>query len=326
MKGVFTVLLALGFAANTAAAQGKCKSIDPSVSDAWCMANCSHSPVNCPTAFCSCSSEPTPPPPPPPPLPTLPTPPPRARVDKVESYATDAPRALSFEDDDHPGRPDCCENSKSGDYTQNCKPTQSCVYDIVDNKLVYGHYQGTCSCFHAGYVIPGSPPVPVPSRIDTCMDNKCVAGTPPGWAWSCQDPDNFGVCGAMASTTYPSWATQAGCLAAPACAPDPSPSPHGDDSSYGGIVGGIFAGVVVGAAALLFVRKRRAARSSSSLPADAGAAAKMQQGLSMQSANPVGPGIPVIADATAAGKVAPCSSCGASSTGAAFCSTCGTKA
>ena len=127
----------------------------------------------------------------------------------------------------------------------------------------------------------------------------------------------------------------------PAPAPPPTPAPSsGSGSNTGGIVGGVFAGVVVGAAALLFVRKRRAARSSSSLPVDAGAAAKVQghsTPLEHTSANPAGieleptssnpiVGIPVTADASAAGKAAPCSSCGAASTGQQFCATCGAKA
>jgi hypothetical protein len=121
--------------------------------------------------------------------------------------------------------------------------------------------------------------------------------------------------------------------------PAPPPS-SGSGSNTGGIVGGVFAGVVVSAAALLFVRKRRAARSSSSLPVDAGAAAKVQghsTPLEHTSANPAGieleptssnpiVGIPVTADASAAGKAAPCSSCGAASTGQQFCATCGAKA
>ena len=122
--------------------------------------------------------------------------------------------------------------------------------------------------------------------------------------------------------------------------PTPAPAPgSGSGSSTGGIVGGVFAGVIVGAAALLFVRKRRADRSCSSLPVDADAAAKMQGSTPIEHTNtsPVGIELdhvelkhtssnPVTADASAAGNATPCSSCGAPMTGTKFCPECGAKA
>ena len=121
--------------------------------------------------------------------------------------------------------------------------------------------------------------------------------------------------------------------------PTPAPAPgSGSGSSTGGIVGGVFAGVIVGAAALLFVRKRRAAHSGSSLPLDADAAAKKRGAhstpLEHMSTSPVGAELehtsssnPVTADASAAGNATPCSSCGAAmAPGTKFCPACGAKA
>ena len=123
--------------------------------------------------------------------------------------------------------------------------------------------------------------------------------------------------------------------ASPTPAP-PAPAPAGGG---GGLGGGALAAVllvcIAGGAAGMFALQRR---RSFSLSVNADAAAKMQGGaLEHTSANPVGieleptssnppVGNPVTADASAAGNAAPCSSCGAASTGQQFCATCGAKA
>ena len=64
------MLTLVAVAAVSSAGLRSCRAVSPTVTDAWCEANCDSVPPNCPSSLCECDPAPVPPPPPPTPPPT----------------------------------------------------------------------------------------------------------------------------------------------------------------------------------------------------------------------------------------------------------------